>query len=229
MLFSALSKIVWVKARQHVIKDKNVLYVIAHPDDESMFFIPSIRKIRKRNKIFLLSLSNGDAEGQGKVRTKELEKACRYLKFNDSPVVIDDPDLQDGMKTEWSEELVAEQVTKYLTAKSREGPEHKIDIIVTFDELGMTEHPNHIAVNKGVCKVVSDRKFDLELYALETQPPLRRFTSYCDIIWCEKSMYHLFTWNLMESWWALAYHATQFVWYRKLSVIFSRNTFCNTF
>merc|ERR1712045_216505 len=98
MLWNALGKVIWIKARQEKIKDKNILYVIAHPDDESMFFIPSILSLRKRNKIFMLCLSNGNYEGLGKVRTKELEKACRYLKFNDSPVVIDDPDLQDGME-----------------------------------------------------------------------------------------------------------------------------------
>ena len=60
------------------------------------FFVPSILGFQGENKLFLLCLSNGNANGQGRVRTKELEKACRYLGFTEGPTVIDDPDLQEG-------------------------------------------------------------------------------------------------------------------------------------
>ena len=86
--------------------------------------MPSILDLKGNNKLYLLCLSTGNASGQGRVRTKELEKACRYLGFAEGPTVIDDPDLQEGQATEWSSEMVADQVTKYLTAKSREGEEH---------------------------------------------------------------------------------------------------------
>lgn len=40
---------------------KRVLFVIAHPDDESMFFGPTIRSLtqRKNCQVYLLCLSNG--------------------------------------------------------------------------------------------------------------------------------------------------------------------------
>lgn len=40
---------------------KRVLFVIAHPDDESMFFGPTIVSLTKRNdcQVYLLCLSNG--------------------------------------------------------------------------------------------------------------------------------------------------------------------------
>lgn len=40
---------------------KRVLFVIAHPDDESMFFGPTILSLTKRNdcQVYLLCLSNG--------------------------------------------------------------------------------------------------------------------------------------------------------------------------
>ena len=34
--FAAMMKVGWIKAQQSVIKGKNILYVIAHPDDEAM-------------------------------------------------------------------------------------------------------------------------------------------------------------------------------------------------
>ena len=36
MLFNAITTVISVRARQSEIKGKNILYVIAHPDDESM-------------------------------------------------------------------------------------------------------------------------------------------------------------------------------------------------
>ena len=41
----------------------------------------------------MLCLSTGDADGKGRIKAKELEKACRFLGFEEGPVVIDDPDL----------------------------------------------------------------------------------------------------------------------------------------
>ena len=81
---------------------KNEIYI------RSRFFVPSILNWKGNNKLYLLCLSTGNASGQGRVRTKELEKSCRYLGFAEGPTVIDDPDLQQGQATEWSEEMVAD-------------------------------------------------------------------------------------------------------------------------
>ena len=35
-----------IKYSQNNIEEKNILYVIAHPDDEAMFFTPSIVELR---------------------------------------------------------------------------------------------------------------------------------------------------------------------------------------
>lgn len=59
---------------------REVLLVTAHPDDEAMFFIPTIRYLRANNyRVHLLCLSNGNAAGLGKVREAELEKCARFL------------------------------------------------------------------------------------------------------------------------------------------------------
>ena len=164
--------------------------------------------LRDKNKLFLLCLSNGNADGLGREREKELEKSCRFLKFADAPTIIDDPDLQDGMDAKWGPDLVAEQINKYLTAKLREGPEHKINIIITFDEYGVSYHPNHRAVNSGVSKVMSDHQFDLELFTLQTVNVLRKYSSYFDITLCQEWEYHLFHWNIGDTWNALSLHSS---------------------
>ena len=69
------------ESRQPAIRGKNILYVIAHPDDEAMFFVPSIRRLREHNKLYLLCLGNGDGAGLGRIREKELIQSAKYLGF----------------------------------------------------------------------------------------------------------------------------------------------------
>uniref|UniRef100_A0A0G4FLU6 N-acetylglucosaminylphosphatidylinositol deacetylase n=1 Tax=Chromera velia CCMP2878 TaxID=1169474 RepID=A0A0G4FLU6_9ALVE len=62
---------------------KRVLLVIAHPDDESMFFSPTLKLLQSLNgergqtkEVSILCLSNGNFAGLGSVREKELTKAA---------------------------------------------------------------------------------------------------------------------------------------------------------
>lgn len=59
---------------------KNTLIIIAHPDDESMFFTPIILALRKfSSEVFILCLSEGDYYGEGSLRRKELVSAANNL------------------------------------------------------------------------------------------------------------------------------------------------------
>jgi len=40
---------------------EKVLLVTAHPDDESMFFLPTVRALRNRCEVSLLCLTNGQS------------------------------------------------------------------------------------------------------------------------------------------------------------------------
>lgn len=63
------------KKRQENEK-KTVLLITAHPDDESMFFIPTIKNLKDVGyKIHLLCLSPGNHRR----RKEELEKAAHFL------------------------------------------------------------------------------------------------------------------------------------------------------
>ena len=81
--------------------------------------------------------------------------SCKRLGFAEAPTVIDDDDLQDGMDTKWAPELVADHITKWCKQKeSIEGAEGKINIIVTFDDHGVSGHVNHSAVYRGVARLM---------------------------------------------------------------------------
>ena len=53
------------------------------------------------------------------------------------------------MQKYWETDKVAEVINNYLKQKQGEG---EINFVVTFDEFGISSHPNHIAVHKGVSK-----------------------------------------------------------------------------
>ncbi|XP_010275009.1 PREDICTED: N-acetylglucosaminyl-phosphatidylinositol de-N-acetylase isoform X3 [Nelumbo nucifera] len=88
---------------------KNILLVIAHPDDESMFFCPTILYFMSRGYNFhILCMSTGNADGKGNIRKEELYQACLVLKIPRHQVkIIDHPDLQDGFEVMWSHSLLS--------------------------------------------------------------------------------------------------------------------------
>ena len=86
---------------------EQILLVIAHPDDEAMFFTPAILELSKHNIIHLLCLSNGSKGGAGLVREKELKSSCKKFGIL-SHYCVDDPDLRDS--EEWSLTEIRNQI-----------------------------------------------------------------------------------------------------------------------
>ncbi|XP_070335287.1 N-acetylglucosaminyl-phosphatidylinositol de-N-acetylase isoform X2 [Odocoileus virginianus] len=65
------------------------LLVTAHPDDEAMFFAPTILGLaRLRHQVFLLCFSAGNYYNQGEIRKKELLQSCDVLGIPPSNVMI---------------------------------------------------------------------------------------------------------------------------------------------
>ena len=54
---------------------ENTLLVHGHPDDETVFFTPTVLAIRDKTNLYEMSLSNGNWEGLGKIREVEEGKA----------------------------------------------------------------------------------------------------------------------------------------------------------
>ena len=122
----------------------STVLVTAHPDDEAMFFAPSLLCLSSLSRIHVLCLSTGDFEGKGPVRKRELPLACVHLGVPpERVVVIDDPRLRDGPDTHWSPAHVATVVQRML----RESGARRI---LTFDCHGISGHANHIAAHRGV-------------------------------------------------------------------------------
>ncbi|KAG2385942.1 hypothetical protein C9374_003091 [Naegleria lovaniensis] len=145
--------------------EKRVGIIISHPDDEAMFFTPIIASlVEQKIPIHILCLSTGNVLGLGQERIRELERSCVELGICDSNtdsslvvkslsdtfksennkiVIIDHEQLKDGMKQKWNSELIGQVVYKFVQ-------EFNISTILTFDERGISDHPNHIATWNGV-------------------------------------------------------------------------------
>ena len=54
------------------------------------FFTPSILELKKTNNLYMICLSNGDADGFGVVREKELDKSLEKLGFKEWEIVNDE-------------------------------------------------------------------------------------------------------------------------------------------
>jgi N-acetylglucosaminylphosphatidylinositol deacetylase len=115
---------------------KNLLVVTAHPDDECLFFAPSILGTLDGNpdiKGALLVMSTGaltlwpatatltntklgNNYGQGKMRTNELQGSCEALGIHPTRcVAIDHPELQDNPKVWWNTKLIEAIVHEHVS------------------------------------------------------------------------------------------------------------------
>ena len=72
--------------------ETNILLLTAHPDDECMFFAPTLLgmhkltqtsqgagQLNKKHNLYSLCLSVGDADGLGKIRREELSRSLDIL------------------------------------------------------------------------------------------------------------------------------------------------------
>jgi N-acetylglucosaminylphosphatidylinositol deacetylase len=106
--------------------------------------------------------------------------------------------------------------------------------VVTFDDRGVSGHPNHIATGKGTIHAVTaySKTADIVIYCvkLDTTNCLRKFSGPLDIILslCLSDMV-VVSRNPMCAYRAMKAHRSQMVWFRYLFIIFSRYTYVNTF
>lgn len=121
------------------------LVVIAHPDDEAMFFAPTILGLaRLKQQVSLLCFSSGNYYNQGEIRKKELLQSCAVLGIPPSRVmIIDKREFPDDPEVQWDTEHVASTILQHIHANGT-------DLVVTFDAEGVSGHSNHIALYKAV-------------------------------------------------------------------------------
>ncbi|KAL4891301.1 N-acetylglucosaminyl-phosphatidylinositol deacetylase [Aspergillus ambiguus] len=154
--------------------NKRICLLIAHPDDEAMFFAPTVLALTNPefgNHLKILCLSSGDADGLGHIRKKELQKSALQLGLrSESDVfIVDEPArFRDSMTTTWSEadvaDLLASAFTPPPTAKGKGSPA-TIDVLVTFDSAGVSNHPNHRSLYHGAVRFLRNLMRDRPGYA----------------------------------------------------------------
>ena len=72
-----------------------------------------------------------------------------------------------------------------MKRKAAEGEDEKIHVVVTFDEHGVSYHPNHMACFEALKEIMCSHEIDFELYVLSTVSIFRKYISYIDIAICD--------------------------------------------
>jgi len=157
---------------------KNLLIVTAHPDDECLFFAPSILGVLEDNPQTtggLLVMSTGNANGIGEQRKKELQGSCDALSINaERCVALDNVKLQDNNKIWWEKEDIVPIVKQYVE-------KWKVDAIITFDSGGVSGHINHRAVSAAVSHYAATDSEAPATYVLTSVNLLRKYTFLGDL------------------------------------------------
>lgn len=149
-----------------IFEKKKILLVIAHPDDETLFFSQLFEII---DEIHVLCLSTGNYDGYGYKRKSEIYEACKVFNINEKHVYVsNDYKTRDNPKNLWCKYDVVNTIKKYEN-KGFNG-------ILTFDKDGYTEHKNHISCYNGV-KEYCMNNGNIEMYTLST-PKITHFLPF---------------------------------------------------
>nr|XP_046267020.1 N-acetylglucosaminyl-phosphatidylinositol de-N-acetylase [Scatophagus argus] len=210
--------------------DIRALLVTAHPDDECMFFAPTIIRLVELNaSIHLLCLSEGNYYNQGTQRKQELLNSCAVLGIPGSRVtIVDHKKLPDDPKAEWRISLVSSVIVKHMRA-------HSFNMVLTFDGRGVSGHANHIAIHKAVSHLASTGQVpnDCCLLSLVTVGLLRKYFSFLELpLSCllpSSLCCFVGSQGYRQAKNAMFCHRTQLLWFRYLYIAFSRYMFVNTF
>ncbi|KXT08968.1 hypothetical protein AC579_4033 [Pseudocercospora musae] len=162
---------------------KRICLVIAHPDDEAMFFAPTLLALTNPalgNQFVILCFSSGDADGLGHIRKKELVKSALHLGIRSSEHVVVS-DFQDSMTQTWDSKLIAQNLAKLFASPA------SIDVLITFDERGVSGHPNHVSLYHGCVAFLkslmqgrSGWECPVKLYTLTSTNVVRKYSSVMD-------------------------------------------------
>lgn len=126
-----------------------VLFIFAHPDDESFSSGGTIALLKKKSgEVKLISATKGEAglvgnppiitqDKLGFVREKEQKEAAKILGIQHIYYL----GLLDGTLHKYSVDFLTRKI---LPIVKKENP----DVLITFDEHGVSNHPDHIAVSK---------------------------------------------------------------------------------
>ncbi|EMG49664.1 hypothetical protein G210_5507 [Candida maltosa Xu316] len=130
------------------ITNSSISLVIAHPDDEVMFFAPSLIELNKdkyNNEVNIICFSSGNyIDSMSEIRRSELINSARILGINNVKIL----DYRDGMNETWKVQDIVSSLKDNII------PSKKPSVLITFDDQGVSNHPNHIALYHGTQKYI---------------------------------------------------------------------------
>lgn len=193
-----------------------VLLAVAHPDDETLFFAPTLLDARRRcdaqqheqserrfasrcGRVYVLSLSAGNASGLGAQRMRELRAAAAVLGLPPDRVFVAEEPLyasaagadpierrqpgglaprawpdEDGPAGQWSAADVACTLAAWVRRVGAAS-------LLTFDAHGVTQHANHIALHRGAAQLAAAMP-QLDVLQLESTSLWRKYTAALDAV-----------------------------------------------
>lgn len=161
-------------SNEKTVATQNIVFVFAHPDDEAMFFTPTLYALKQQQlfqiyfsefspssttmkpSLHFVCLTRGNYDKLGDVREKEMHKSAKFYGV-DSCTVIEDARCQDGPVAKWDDDFVVKEVVEKKIIN-----ELQADIIITFDRFGVSGHKNHGNVYACVEKAVHNLRSQLE-------------------------------------------------------------------
>ena len=206
----------------------SVLLIIAHPDDEIMFWTPTIKAFLSNNiTLKILCLSNGNYDGLGELREEEFDNVSSELNLFDNKI-LNIPELQDNITMEWEPNIVAEQINDFLRRNT------DIKTIITFDKNGVTKHPNHISCYKGLMFYLNQNKDEclernIKVYTLDSFNFIFQYTWFLPMLSTFFKKYAFLSNNFFTSYKLMSLYKTQFNLLRKAHTIFSSYSYFNSY
>ncbi len=135
-----------------------VCFVIAHPDDECYFFGPSVQYFSDIAQTSLLCCSGGEYVANASklgsaahekrqdeiagTRRSELESSWKLLTNKSSVFFLEKPCVDDPNLV-WNKDHLAAQIYDHAVT-------NHIDVLITFDDRGVSGHANHRACYQAV-------------------------------------------------------------------------------
>ncbi|KAG8590603.1 hypothetical protein GDO81_006807 [Engystomops pustulosus] len=205
------------------------LLLIAHPDDECMFFAPTILTlVQGQRPLSVLCCSTGNYYNQGEMRKRELVQSCAALGIAPSDVtLIDHSDLPDSPTVKWDERLLSSLILHHIKEKN-------VDLVITFDESGVSGHSNHISLYRAIrslhssgqlpegCSVLLLESVNIfRKYISVLDLPLSRFSGPDVLVISSGSQYQ-------QGKEAMQQHQSQLLWFRHVYLFFSRYMMINS-
>ena len=207
----------WIRSSGGEVGEK-VLLVIAHPDDECLFFAPFLLSVRSTT--YVLCLSNG-----GNDRAEELRRSCARLRVKAMKIIDDQIHLKDSQAVSWSPSAIVGHVRQAMGT-------WKINTLISFDEHGVSGHRNHTSIYFALCQLCSENH--IPFFALQSLPIYRKYLTAMEFLrmLVNRSRSMTFVVPCQETFTvhrAMFEHRSQLVWFRYLYLLFSRYIWINDF